>query len=67
MSLITRAYGNVAKVVSWALCSREQYTLRVGLTYLGSVASLEHFNFSYRRTLGPYLINMAAKKSFSSL
>lgn len=52
------------KVVSWALCSREQYTLLVGLTYLVSVASLEHFNFSYRRTSDPYLISMAAKKYF---
>lgn len=27
----------IAKVVLWALCFREQYTLHVGLTYLVSV------------------------------
>jgi hypothetical protein len=66
MSLLYTNLHNVAiaKVVSWALSSREQYTLRVGLTYLVSVASLEHFNFSFRRTSDPYLISMAAKKSF---
>ena len=66
MSLFYVSLHNVAipKVVSWALCSREQYTLRIGLTYLVSVASLEHFNFSYRRTSDPYLINMVARKSF---
>jgi hypothetical protein len=56
----------IAKVVSWALCSREQYTLRVGLTnHVSScLLSIEHFNFSYRRTSDLYLISMAAKKSF---
>src|SRR6266852_5603118 len=56
----TLAYTNVAieKVVSWALCSREQYTLRVGLTNHVSVAC---FNRTLQFLVSPHIGSLSDK------